>query len=73
MPITDLISTNSPMKSLETNCCECKMEWVEESNENAQQNGLKPHQKGHWWLDPQLIENLPVAIKKGKDRTLKGG
>ncbi|XP_039665986.1 patatin-like phospholipase domain-containing protein 2 [Perca fluviatilis] len=60
-----LISTDSPMKSLETNCCECKVkERAEESNENAQQNGLKPHQKGHWWLDPQLIENLPVAIKK---------
>ncbi|XP_078112157.1 patatin-like phospholipase domain-containing protein 2 [Sander vitreus] len=63
----NLISTDSPMKSLETNCCEWKMKELaeaEESNENAQRNGLKPHQKGHWWLDPQLIENLPVAIKK---------
>lgn len=37
------------------------------TDENGQQNGLKPVQKEHWWLNPQLIGHLPVTIKKGKD------
>lgn len=47
-------------------CCE-RVKEAEESDEDTQQNGLKPVQKEHWWLNPQLIENLPVNIKKGKD------
>lgn len=81
MPITDLISTECPLRSLETDapkpaCCEVvrvkESDEAEESDENTQQDGMKPHQEEHRWLDPQLIENLPVNIKKGKeDRTFR--
>lgn len=47
-------------------CCQLVKE-AEETNENTQQDGLKPAQKEHSWLDPQLIEKLPVNIRKGKD------
>ncbi len=74
MPITDLISSECPLRSLETDahkpaCCELVKDSAEaeESSENTEQNGLKAPREEHWWLDPQLIQNLPVNIKKGKD------
>ncbi|XP_040894566.1 patatin-like phospholipase domain-containing protein 2 [Toxotes jaculatrix] len=67
----NLISSDSPLRSLETDsprpaCCELLKRQAEgkESNENVQQNGLKFPQEEHFWLDPQLIENLPVDIRK---------
>ncbi|XP_035521264.1 patatin-like phospholipase domain-containing protein 2 isoform X2 [Morone saxatilis] len=66
-----LISNECPMRSLETDatkpaCCELVKEptEAEESNENTQLDALKPPQEAHGWLDPKLIENLPVNIKK---------
>ncbi|KAM9352304.1 patatin-like phospholipase domain-containing protein 2 [Symphorus nematophorus] len=61
----NLISSESPQRSLETDapkpaCCEL----VKETSDNTQQNGLKAPQDEHRWLDPQLIEHLPVNIKK---------
>lgn len=74
MPITDLISSECPLRSLEADapkpaCCELVKEpaEAEEPNESAEHNGPKAPQEEHWWLDPRLIENLPVNIKKGKD------
>ncbi|XP_049928489.1 patatin-like phospholipase domain-containing protein 2 isoform X1 [Epinephelus moara] len=68
----NLISTECPLRSLEMDapklaCCELKVKEsteAEESSENTQHDGVKPHQEDHGWLDPQLIENLPVNIKK---------
>ncbi|XP_074534016.1 patatin-like phospholipase domain-containing protein 2 [Halichoeres trimaculatus] len=67
----NLISSESPMKSLETDvpsppCCELKEEppEAEESGEVPRQSGLKPAQEGHWWLDLQLVEKLPLNIRK---------
>ncbi|XP_037622416.1 patatin-like phospholipase domain-containing protein 2 [Sebastes umbrosus] len=69
----NLISTECPLRSLEMDapkpaCCEVvrvkESDEAEESDENTQQDGTKPHQEEHRWLDPQLIENLPVNIKK---------
>ncbi|XP_018541203.1 patatin-like phospholipase domain-containing protein 2 [Lates calcarifer] len=67
----NLISGECPLRSLETDsprpvCCELAEEQAraEESNKNTQQNGLKPPQREHFWLNPQLIENLPVNIRK---------
>lgn len=61
------------MRSLETDspkpaCCELvkKSAEGEASNESIEHNGLEPPQEEHWWLDTQLIEHLPVNIKKGK-------
>lgn len=47
-------------------CCELAKEQAEaeESNEETQQSGPEDE---HWWLDLQLIERLPVNLKKGKD------
>lgn len=74
MSITDLISSESPLRSLETDalksaCCDLVTELPEaaDSDENTHQNGQKPPQEGHWWLDPRLVEQLPVNIRKGKD------
>lgn len=62
------------MRSLEMDapkpaCCELARESdeVEESNESTQKNELRPPEDKHWWLDPQLIEELPVNVKKGED------
>ncbi|XP_071347888.1 1-acylglycerol-3-phosphate O-acyltransferase Pnpla3-like [Trachinotus anak] len=67
----NLISSECPMRGLETDsprpaCCELMKEQAEaeESSETTQQNGLKPPQEEHFWLDPQLIENLPADIRK---------
>ena len=51
------------MDSPKPACCEL----VQETNENTQQNGKKAPQDEHRWLDPRLIEHLPINIKKGKD------
>ncbi|XP_030282212.1 patatin-like phospholipase domain-containing protein 2 [Sparus aurata] len=67
----NLISSECPMRSLEMDapkpaCCELARESdeVEESNESTQKNELRPPEDKHWWLDPQLIEELPVNVKK---------
>eukprot|EP00064_Thunnus_orientalis_P005458 superscaffoldBa00000535_g5472 len=67
----NLISSECPLRSLETDipkpvCCELAKEpaEAEESNEDTQQKGLKAPRDEHWWLDPQLIERLPVNLKK---------
>lgn len=39
-------------------CCE---EVAESSEENSVENR-------HQWLEPQLIENLPVSIRRGEGR-----
>lgn len=70
-PIPDLISSECPRRRLEMRvlrpaCCELVKHVAEESNEKTPQNQQKLHQKAHVWLDPQLIENLPVNLKKGK-------
>ncbi|XP_070686530.1 patatin-like phospholipase domain-containing protein 2 [Pempheris klunzingeri] len=61
----NLISSECPQRSLEMDapkpaCCELAKDSVE-AEENTQQGGRKPP---HGWLDPRLIENLPVNIKK---------
>lgn len=33
----------------------------------AQQDGLNTFREDHWWLDPHLVENLPIEIQRGKD------
>ncbi|XP_034542216.1 patatin-like phospholipase domain-containing protein 2 isoform X2 [Notolabrus celidotus] len=63
----NLISSESPMRSLETDapaaaCCELREESAED--EHTQQSRLKPAQEVHWWLDRQLIDKLPLNIKK---------
>ncbi|XP_041795451.1 patatin-like phospholipase domain-containing protein 2 [Chelmon rostratus] len=67
----NLISSESPLRSLETDalksaCCDLVTELPEaaDSDENTHQNGQKPPQEGHWWLDPRLVEQLPVNIRK---------
>ncbi|XP_044213142.1 patatin-like phospholipase domain-containing protein 2 [Thunnus albacares] len=67
----NLISSECPLRSLETDipkpvCCELAKEpaEAEESNEDTQQKGLKAPRDEHWWLDPQLIDRLPVNLKK---------
>lgn len=69
----NLISTDCSLRSLETDapkraCGEMvKMkepDEAEEFDENTQQEGMKPQQEEHRWLDAQLLENLPVNIKK---------
>ncbi|XP_035497415.1 patatin-like phospholipase domain-containing protein 2 isoform X2 [Scophthalmus maximus] len=66
-----LISSECPPRVLETDsprvaCCELLKERAdaEESRENTQQNGLRPPQAEHLWLDPQLVERLPVHIRR---------
>lgn len=61
------------MKSLETNvplasCCELREETAEaeESGDVTPQNKVKPAREGHWWLDKQLVDKLPLNIRKGK-------
>lgn len=73
MPVTGLISSECPPRVLETDsprvaCCELLKERAdaEESRENTQQNGLRPPQAEHLWLDPQLVERLPVHIRRGE-------
>lgn len=66
-PITDLISSERPQRSLEAfsarpACCE----EAEASGANTQQDGVQPAQKEHWWLDPQRVEHLPVHIRRGE-------
>uniref|UniRef100_A0A3Q3JH59 triacylglycerol lipase n=1 Tax=Monopterus albus TaxID=43700 RepID=A0A3Q3JH59_MONAL len=65
----NLISSECPRRRLEMRvlrpaCCELVKHVAEESNEKTPQNQQKLHQKAHVWLDPQLIENLPVNLKK---------
>lgn len=52
-------------------CCELVKE-VCQTEEDCRMkkrmlNGQDPHQEDHLWLDHRVIENLPVAIKKGKE------
>ncbi|XP_056271679.1 patatin-like phospholipase domain-containing protein 2 isoform X2 [Pseudoliparis swirei] len=59
----NMISGERPARSLETDaagpaCCE---QPAEDEESNA---GVKTHEEEHRWLDPQLIENLPVNIQK---------
>uniref|UniRef100_UPI0037E86E58 patatin-like phospholipase domain-containing protein 2 n=1 Tax=Semicossyphus pulcher TaxID=241346 RepID=UPI0037E86E58 len=56
----NLISSESPLRSLETDaphpaCC-APVKKPAEAEESTQEE--------HWWLDRQLIENLPLNIKK---------
>lgn len=66
----NLISRDCPLRSLETQaskpaCCELeKGPEAEESNEDTQASGMKPLQEDHQWLDPKLIEYLPISIQK---------
>uniref|UniRef100_A0A665X209 triacylglycerol lipase n=1 Tax=Echeneis naucrates TaxID=173247 RepID=A0A665X209_ECHNA len=67
----NLISSESPLRALETDspepaCCELMKERAnaEEANKDTQQMEMKPPQKEHDWLDPQLIEKLPADIRK---------
>ncbi|XP_042352486.1 1-acylglycerol-3-phosphate O-acyltransferase Pnpla3-like [Plectropomus leopardus] len=65
----NLISTECPTRSLETDapkpaCCELKVTELAESHDNTQHSELIPPQDQHSWLDPQLIQHLPVNIKK---------
>ncbi|KAM3608747.1 uncharacterized protein V6R79_003988 [Siganus canaliculatus] len=67
----NLISTECPQRSLEVDppkpaCCELAKEMTEdeESSERKQQNEEPSPQEKHWWLDPRLIEKLPVHIKQ---------
>ena len=62
------------MRSLEMDapkaaCCEfaCESDEDKESNKSTQKNKLTPPEDKHWWLDPQLVEKLPVNVKKGED------
>uniref|UniRef100_UPI003AACCD42 patatin-like phospholipase domain-containing protein 2 n=1 Tax=Centroberyx gerrardi TaxID=166262 RepID=UPI003AACCD42 len=64
----DLIKSECPLGSLELDapkpaCCELVNESTEaeKSNTNAR---LNPPQEEHWWLDQQLIQDLPVGIKR---------
>nr|XP_046250189.1 patatin-like phospholipase domain-containing protein 2 isoform X2 [Scatophagus argus] len=62
----NLISSECPMRSLELDaptpaCCDLLKAEDEKSSENTQQKGP---QEEHWWLDLQLIQNLPVDIRK---------
>ncbi|XP_067349326.1 patatin-like phospholipase domain-containing protein 2 [Channa argus] len=66
-----LISSVSPLRSLETDaskptCCEqmTQMAEAEQSNGDTQQNEVKTPKEEHFWLDPKLVENLPVNIRK---------
>uniref|UniRef100_A0A3Q3NCP7 triacylglycerol lipase n=1 Tax=Mastacembelus armatus TaxID=205130 RepID=A0A3Q3NCP7_9TELE len=65
----NLIDNECPLRSLETNasrlaCCEVANQMAAETKEDTQQNELKPRADVHFWLDPQLTQNLPVGIKK---------
>ncbi|XP_022067481.2 patatin-like phospholipase domain-containing protein 2 [Acanthochromis polyacanthus] len=67
----NLISRDCPLRCLETQssrpaCCELEKEpaEAEESNKDKQQSRGKPLQEDHRWLDPKLIENLPISIQK---------
>ncbi|XP_070827782.1 patatin-like phospholipase domain-containing protein 2 [Chaetodon trifascialis] len=63
----NLISSECPLRSLATDapesaCCDVMQELAkaEESDESAR----KPSQEEHCWLDPRLMEQLPVNIRK---------
>ncbi|XP_008292477.1 patatin-like phospholipase domain-containing protein 2 [Stegastes partitus] len=67
----NLINRDCPLRSLETQaskpaCCALEKEPAnaEESDKDTQQSGAKPSQEDHQWLDPKLIENLPISIQK---------
>ncbi|KAM4619394.1 1-acylglycerol-3-phosphate O-acyltransferase Pnpla3-like [Polymixia lowei] len=69
----DLISSECPMASVEVDtpkpsCCELMNETTTaektENSENPLLNGQNPPQEQHWWLDRQVIQNLPVNIRK---------
>lgn len=50
-------------------CCELVKEEAQvEESKKTQLNGLNPLHQEHYWLDHKVIENLPVAIKKSKDK-----
>ncbi|XP_056138403.1 patatin-like phospholipase domain-containing protein 2 [Lampris incognitus] len=67
------ISRECPSTSLEVDnhrlaCCELvsdspKTEEMD-SRANPLHNGPNPIQRQHWWLDPYVIQDLPVNIKK---------
>ncbi|KAL4005412.1 hypothetical protein ACER0C_005125 [Sarotherodon galilaeus] len=61
----NLISSECPIRNLAIDsfkyvCCEV----VKESSVKAQQDGLNPLREDHWWLDPHLVENLPIEIQR---------
>ncbi len=61
------------MRSLEADapkpaCCELVDTGAEQPDGKTGHKGLKPPQGEHCWLNAQLIQNLPVNIKKGKKR-----
>ncbi|KAM9376216.1 patatin-like phospholipase domain-containing protein 2 [Pholidichthys leucotaenia] len=61
----NLISSESPLRTVATDsytlvCCEL----VKESSQGTQQCGQRSPQEGHWWLNPQLVMNLPVEIQR---------
>uniref|UniRef100_UPI003AAC47D7 patatin-like phospholipase domain-containing protein 2 n=1 Tax=Centroberyx gerrardi TaxID=166262 RepID=UPI003AAC47D7 len=56
----------------------CELQESAEAEESDKNPNLNPPQEEHWWLDQQLIQNLPVGIKKVlceacRDRQVGGG
>ncbi|XP_034390429.1 patatin-like phospholipase domain-containing protein 2 [Cyclopterus lumpus] len=45
-------------------CCEPKVEVEEPAEDEESKNAVQTHEEEHRWLDPRLIENLPVHIQK---------
>ncbi|KAK5866952.1 hypothetical protein PBY51_011481 [Eleginops maclovinus] len=65
----NVISNSCSLRSLLTDapkpaCCELRVKEPAEDEEGRQQIGLKPPQEEQCWLDPQLVENLPVNVRK---------
>ncbi|KAK2842643.1 hypothetical protein Q5P01_012843 [Channa striata] len=66
-----LVSSECAPRTLKTDapkpaCCEQmkQMAEAEQSHNHTQQNDVKTPKDQHFWLDPQLVENLPVNIRK---------
>lgn len=67
--MTDLLGTQHLPLSLVVErikpCCE-----LVKSNQAGKKmllNGQNPHQEDHWWLDLNVIENLPVSFRRGEE------
>ncbi|XP_017288379.1 patatin-like phospholipase domain-containing protein 2 [Kryptolebias marmoratus] len=54
----NLISSESPLRGLQMDAC------CEEAKKSPEQHGPKQRQGDHWWLNPQLIQKLPVNIQQ---------
>lgn len=64
MSIADLISSQGPQRSLDYLRSEPPKE---SAKAESQEKGAKAAKDEHEWLDPRLIEKLPVNIRKGGD------